>query len=246
MKKKETPWESRNLGVDSSVEFYFETSDSSDELNDDVLHNHYSYQVAHIPVGNVAIVNKLLQHGFMFAETKIELTAELKTLELPHVFKRFSMGLSYHQATEEEVEKINAAMIRGVFSTDKVALDPYFDANIAGQRYIYWTSDIVKNGEGFYYIVSQDNAPIGFFVLKKESDCFGDSFLAGLFNKDKYSGLGFSVLYFPMLEAKRMGLKKMITGVSSNNPDSVKMHLALGYRIKNMDYTLVKHVMKED
>ena len=78
--------------------------------------------------------------------------------------------------------------------------------------------------------------------MKKSSERLGDSFLAGLFDKDKNSGFGFSVLYYPMVEAKRMGLKKMITGVSANNPDSVKMHLALGYQIKTMDYTLVKHI----
>lgn len=246
MKIKETPWESRNLGIESSVEFYFEANDFDEELNSDVLHNRCSYQVAHVPVGNIGVVNKLLQHGFSFAETKIELTAALKNLELPSVFKRFIEGLDYHVASEEEIEKINAAMIGGVFSTDKVALDPFFNASVAGQRYVYWTEDIVKVGAGFIYTVSRSDEPIGFFVLKKSSERLGDSFLAGLFDKAKNAGLGFSVLYYPMVEAKRMGLKKMITGVSSNNPDSVKMHLALGYQIKSMDYTLVKHVLKED
>ena len=246
MKTKETPWESRNLGVDSSVEFYFEQGDSVITLNEDVLSNkQFTYQVAHIPVGSIDVVNELLQHGFTFAETKIELTADLKKLTLPSVFERFSEGMSYHKATDSEQEKINASIIGGIFSTDKVALDPHFSACIAGQRYVYWTDDIVKAGVGFSYIVSRNGEPIGFFVLKKSSERIGDSFLAGLFDKDRNSGLGFSVLYYPMVEAKCMGLKKMITGVSSNNPDSVKMHLALGYQIKSMDYTLVKHISKE-
>lgn len=246
MKIIETPWESRNLGVRSSIEFYFEASDSLKELEVKVLDNNdYSYQVAHIPVGNIAVVNLLLFHGFKFAETKIELTADLREISLPSMFERFSKGLGYHSATDEEMERINAAMIGGVFSTDKVALDPYFSASVAGQRYVYWTEDIVKAGVGFPYIVTYNDEPIGFFVLKKSSERLGDSFLAGLFDKDKNSGLGFSVLYYPMVEAKKMGFKKIITGVSSNNPDSVKMHLALGYQIKAMDYTLVKHVKEE-
>lgn len=245
MNKKLTPWENRNLGVESSIEFYFEPMDSADGLGVDVLNNNdYMYQVAHVPVGNIGVINTLLKHGFEFAETKIELTADLKNLILPAMFERFSDGLGYHPATNEEAETIKAAMMVGMFSTDKVALDPHFSACIAGQRYVYWTEDIVKAGVGFSYIVSRNGEPIGFFVLKKSSERLGDSFLAGLFDKDRNSGLGFSVLYYPMVEAKRMGLKKMITGVSSNNPDSVKMHLALGYQIKSMDYTLVKHISK--
>lgn len=244
MKIKETPWESRNLGVESSIELYFEGNDLVEELNSDVLNNGRSYQVAHVPVGNIDVVNKLLRYGFSFAETKIELTADLKNLVLPSKFERFSEGLEYHTATNEEVDQIKAAMIGGVFSTDKVALDPYFNAGIAGQRYVYWTEDTVRAGVGFLYTVSRNDEPIGFFVLKKSSERLGDSFLAALFDKDKDSGLGFSVLYYPLVEAKRMGLKKMITGVSSNNLDSLKMHLALGYQIKAMDYTLVKHIEK--
>ena len=153
MNIKETPWELRNLGVESSIEFYFEVNDSVNELSTDVLKNSdYVYQVAHIPVGNINLVNKLLEHGFTFAETKIELTADLRNLELPKTFERFSKGLSYHKASEDEVERINAAMIGGVFSTDKVALDPYFSVSIAGQRYVYWTEDIVRAGGAFYIL----------------------------------------------------------------------------------------------
>ena len=239
MKVKETPWEKRNLGVDSSVEFYFEEHDedvSLDVLND----KSHSYQVAHIPVGKIALLNLLLKNGFQFSETKFELIADLKNVVLPKIFERFSEEVSYHEANQAETEKIYSMMKSGIFSTDKVALDPHFNAIIAGKRYAYWTEDEIKLDRAFIYMVTEKMTDIGFFVLKKSSERLGDSFLAGLFNKD--SGLGFSVLYFPMIEAKRMGLRKMITGVSSNNPDSVKMHLALGYQIKSMDYTLVKHV----
>ena len=241
MRIKETPWETRNLGVESSVEFYFEVNDNT--VEEEVINcTEYKYQVAHIPSGRIDIVNKLLTSGFDFAETKIELTADLKKLSLPTTFERFSEGLDYHKANRDEIQRMYEAMTDGVFDTDKVALDPHFDAHIAGQRYVYWTRDILEAGCGYVFIVTRRSEDIGFFVLKKSNERLGDSFLAALYDKDKNAGMGFSVLYYPMVEAKKMGFKKMITGVSSNNPDSVKMHLALGYRIKAMDYTLVKHV----
>lgn len=240
---KETPWEKRNLGVSSSVEFYFEQTDNEENLDKSILNNTmYSYQVAHIPVGRINVLNRLLENGFQFFETKIKLTADLKNLSLPCVFQRFCNGMAYHEAGEDDIQKIYHLMGEGIFSTDKVALDSAFNARIAGQRYAHWTADEIKAGRAFAYIVTNGREDIGFFVLKRLNERLGDSFLAGLFDKEKNSGLGFSVLYFPMAEARHIGLKKIITGVSSNNPDSVKVHLALGYQIQNMDYTLVKHI----
>lgn len=243
MNIKETPWEKRNLGVDSSVEYYFEQNDEVENVDGSILNNTvYSYQVAHIPVGKVDVLNKLLANGFQFSEAKIELTADLRNLSLPYIFKRFSEGFAYHAADSAEMDKIYQAMKDGMFSTDKVALDPFFTAKIAGQRYTYWTIDEIDAGRALGYMVTRNQENIGFFILKKAGRFLGDSFLAGLFEKEKNSGLGFSVLYYPMVEAKRMGLKKMITGVSSNNTASLNMHLALGYQIKSMDYTLIKHI----
>lgn len=243
MNIKETPWEKRNLGVESSVEFYIESEDCISTLSTSVLENRdYKYQVTHIPVGKVDILNEFLQHGFYFAETKIELIADLKKFSLSPAFERFSSLLDYHRVNKEELDMIYAKMRDGIFDTDKIALDPCFDAHIAGNRYALWTKDEILAGICSVYIVTQNDDRIGFFVLKKVNDRIGDSFLAGLFDKNYNVGLGFSVLYFPMEEAKRLNFKKIITGVSSNNPDSVKMHLALGYQIRAMNYTLVKHI----
>lgn len=54
--------------------------------------------------------------------------------------------------------------------------------------------------------------------------------------------MGFAVLYYPMLKAKMDGKRRMVTAVSSNNPSSVRLHLELGYKIKGMNYVLIKHI----
>lgn len=243
MIKKETPWEKRNLGVSSSIEYYFDVFDCIEEMGDEILNNGmYEYQVAHIPVGKIDILNTLLAHGFAFAETKIEIMADLKELSLPERFGRFSESLGYHKADEDELEEMLYNIRCGMFDTDKVALDPCFNAKIAGSRYALWTMDEINSGRGSAYVVTQSDKPIGFFVLKKNNEKIVESFLAGLYNKEDSAGFGFSVLYYPMAEAKKLGIKKIIAGVSSNNPDSVKMHLALGYQVKNMNYSVIKHV----
>lgn len=132
MNIKETPWETRNLGVSSSVEYYFERDDFVDTIGqEDVLsNNEYRYQVAHVPVGMTVVLNKLIKAGFSFAETKIELTADLKSLGLPAIFQRFSGNLSYHTASKEEIDRVYQTMERGVFATDKVSLDPVFNGEV--------------------------------------------------------------------------------------------------------------------
>ena len=240
---KETPWERRNLGVESSVEYYFELSDNAAALDPTMMHDEKNaYQVAHIPVGRTDIVNELIKHGFSFSETKFQLTADLRHNTLSDRFSRYIDSFNYHLADAEETELIYEKIREGIFSLDKIALDPHFDAHISGNRYVLWTNDVLEAGNSWLYIVKEENEAIGFFVLTRMNESIGESFLAGLFDKARTSGIGFSVLYFPMAEVKKLGMKKLLTGISSNNPDSLKVHLALGYQLKSMEYVLVKHI----
>ena len=151
--------------------------------------------------------------------------------------------LDYHRITAlSELDVIYESMRKGVFDTDKIALDPHFGSEKSGYRYYAWSKDLIEKDMAVPYMVTQEDRAIGYFILKKVSERMGDSFLAALFDNSNDNGLGFSVLYYPMLEAKKNGLKKMITGVSSNNPASLKMHLALGYQIKSLHYVMTKHI----
>lgn len=247
MKILETPWEKRNLDV-NGVEFYFDQSDSLENITEQVLCDKiHNYQVAHFPVGRMDIHNKLNENGFLFAETKFELIADLKMLELPQIFSRYENMLQYHKiVTDKEKKEIYNAMKNGIFNTDKVALDSKFGLQKAGYRYATWVDQVIKEGSAIPYIVTCEEDNIGFFILKILEKKTGDSFLAALFNNDLYKGFGFSVLYYPMLQAKKMGMRKIKAGVSSNNPASLKMHLALGYQIKNLHYIMVKHLENDN
>jgi L-amino acid N-acyltransferase YncA len=244
MRVLETPWEKRNLDV-TGVEYYFEQDDKWEDIPRDVLDDTvHNYQVAYLPVNKMGIHNVLNENGFRFSEARFEIVADIRKLELPQVFRRMDSMLSYRSVeSKEELEKIYASMKSGVFDTDKVALDPYMGIEKSGYRYAIWSKQLIEEKKAFPYVVEYEDEIIGFFILKKSSEKIGDSFLAALFDNEKYNGFGFSVLYYPMLEAKRQGMIKMITGVSSNNLSSLKMHLALGYQIRNMSYVMIKHMI---
>lgn len=238
----EQPWEKKNLGV-NSVEFRFDGKENLNEITDDILSNSkYDYQICRVPVGRMDIMYLLQAHGFLFAETSIELSADLKKLELPSVYARYIEAMDYHPASENELQLIQDSILSGVFDTDKISLDPFFGKKQAGIRFANWNMQEVEAGRASAYIVTMHDEPIGFFVDKTVSDKVDYSLLAALYDKEKNSGVGFSVLYFPMLQSKLDGKRRITTGVSSNNPDSVRMHLELGYKIKEMNYVLIKHI----
>lgn len=238
----EQVWEKKNLDV-NSAEFRFDGKDDISAIKDDILSNTvYDYQICRVPVGRMDIVYLLQKNGFFFSEMSIELSADLEKLKLPSVYARFIESMDYHSASEAEMKYIENAIRSGVFDTDKISLDPYFGKERAGIRFANWNRQEIESGRAKAYVVTMEGEAIGFFVDKMLSDKADYSLLAALYDKDKYSGVGFSVLYFPMLQSKLEGKRRITTGVSSNNPDSVRMHLELGYKIKEMNYVLIKHI----
>lgn len=241
---KETPWEERNLGV-HGVELYFDHNDS-DRIDKKELDNlNYNYQVVHLPINRIQMMNQLFDLGYRFIETKFEIVANLEKLILPEPFARHISKLSYYRVIEsKDMELIYDSIKTGLFETDKVAVDPNFGLQESGRRYELWAKEEINNGRCIPYIVQdRNNNKIGFFMLRKMNEEIKiESFLAALFKPYRKSGLGFSVAYFPLIEAKQLGYKKVIGGVSSNNDVALKVDLTVGYQIKSVEYVLVKHL----
>ena len=242
MKQINQIWEKRNLGIDS-IEFRFDADDNAHS----VIEAYNScppcdYILARVPDNKMDIAYKLQELGFRFSETNLHLSCNLKKLVLPNIFAKFYEHITEDIATDEEIELIYNSIKNGVFDTDKIALDPKFGKEKAGYRYYQWCKDELEKGTSTAYILYFDGKPIGFYILKKVSDLVYDSLLAGLFDKSNNVGLGFSVLYSPLAQAKKLGGTTMVTGVSSNNSASLKMHLALGYEIKSLNYVFTKHM----
>ena len=179
----EQPWEKKNLGV-NSVEFRFDGKENSNEITDDILSNSkYDYQICRVPVGRMDIMYLLQAHGFSFAETSIELSADLKKLELPSVYARYIEAMDYHPASETELQLIQDSILSGVFDTDKISLDPYFGKKQAGIRFANWNMQEVEAGRASAYVVTMHDEPIGFFVDKTVSDKVDYYLLAAFYDK---------------------------------------------------------------
>lgn len=244
MIEKQTPWERENLGVRSSVVFQFEDGDDVKCLPESIADNHfYEYQEAVVPMGKVELLNRLLKAGFSFAEVAMHISANLEKIVVPSMFKRRLTDLSYHRSTADEWLLINEAMRKGeIFVTDKIALNGRFGPKVAGRRYALWSEKEINAGNAIPYIVEYREEKVGFFILKKVNDRTADGMLSGMFDTSKSMGLGFSVVYYPMVEARMMGMTKLVTTVSSNNPSIYKINQQMGFMIQQMDYILYKLV----
>lgn len=239
----EQPWEKKNLGV-NSLEIKFDYKDDTKKIDFSILNNKkYNYLLSRVPSGKMDIANILQHNGFTFAEVSFELSADLKKLDLPNKYSRYINMMDYHLANDSELFKIHNLIRSGIFDTDRISLDPFFNAKQSGNRFANWSEHEIVSGSAKGYIVTAGNDEIGFFVHKRMSDKLDYSLLAALYNKENSAGMGFSVLYFPMLQSKKEGKSKIIASVSSNNFSSLKLHLELGYKIKTMNYVFVKHIL---
>ena len=117
MEKIEQPWEKKNLGV-HSVEFRFDGTESIEKIGREILGEiNFDYQLCRVPVGRMDIVYLLQDHGFRFAETSFELSADLKNLALPKAYERYEEYICYRKIEDGEEEKVYEAIRQGIFDT---------------------------------------------------------------------------------------------------------------------------------
>lgn len=246
MKIIEAPWEKRNLGV-SSVNFVIEKKDTVECLDDSILNNKdYEYQTIKLPVNMMDIHDTLNDHGFKFIEGKFELVCDLRKLVLDDEMKEYidkiHEKLVYHPIVEKnELNFLYEHIKKGIFDTDRIALDKKFGPEKSAMRYYYWTKDEIERDSSTAYICSHDNVPVSFFMIKKINDRVASSLLGGLFEQT-YSGYSIASIYYSLLEAKKRGFHRITSEISTNNMGSLRVHLPLGYKIKSMYYVMCKHI----
>jgi hypothetical protein len=234
-------WEKRNLGVDC-IEVNLEQSDSIKDVQDVIIkHEKIEYQVFKIPTGNINFVKELSEKGFCFIETIFEVKLDIDKYSIPENIERFNKKITYKPISKNDLVKLEVEINKGIFNTDRVALDPEFGIDYASRRYFNWIKDENEKCNCMFEILYNDK-PLGFFGLKEIGVNSYDNFLAGLYINDNSMGLGFSILSKSIEETKnRMG-KHLTTHISSNNLPVIRIYTQFGFIPTNISYIMVKHV----
>ena len=233
-------WDTRNLGI-PCAEVNINREDRP-SVCDDLLQgiNGFEYITVKVPAGRIDIVSRLEREGFSFVECLIELDHDLQKIELPSFTARFDRVMSRELVAEGCEDEVYDEIRRGLFSTDRVYLDPQFSSMIAAERYVNWLKDEVKRGSELYHVLYKDQR-IGFFVYKEKADGAAYPFLASLYRDFFSSGLGINVVVEPMKLARERGCSRIDTFISSNNPPILRIHERLGFRVQDIFYVMTAH-----
>ena len=233
-------WEKRNLGVEVA-EVTFDGDENVDEVKNVLQNMEYQYCVLKIPVGEIELLWMAQELGYHMIETGIELEAKTNNMDVPLLYKRFKPFLTVDEGDEAVRNHVmNTIRSGSVFATDRIALDPAFSKQMAGERYYNWVNDELERGSRLVIAYYKDE-PIGFGVNKDLGKNVYDAFLGGVLPDAANRGLGFAALYANYVSISEQGGTKIVTRVSSNNPPILRLHMQYGYEITNMNYILVKH-----
>lgn len=241
MKIKEAFWEKRNLGVET-LEIEFEETDVSDIVNSFETYDKYGYIVAKVPTNRIDLVHKLESNKFQFFESQISLSKRLTDkFVLPNYISEWTKKIDIELIeTSSQLKNIQSEISKGLFDTDRIAIDPYFGKDVASKRYMNWISDeFQKNESSLYELIYQGNR-LGFFLTKDINDKTKDLLLGGIYNDYKNIGFGFSIIEKPIALAANQGKKKIITKISSNNVQVLNLYTLLEFTVTDINYVLRK------
>ena len=239
LKIRDAYWEIRNLGVTCS-EIDIEDTDSLEEISKKMKSVSSQYQIVRAPVARVDILRKLESDGFHFIECIFEVCHDLKNVELADVWMRVFNSMQYHEVPDEDLTRIENEIRKGIFTTDRVALDPKFSQEQANERYVYWLRDEVERNGSVYEIVHNQTG-VGFFTFRENESGGDNSVLSGLYREMSLPGVGNILLSKILEEARRRKLTMLTSHISTNNLAVVKTHQSLGFRISGIRYIYVKH-----
>ena len=170
----------------------------------------------------------------------LKLTRE-NALKALKEYKEVLDDVSYKLADEDDLQMIFSEIKKGLFKvSDYIVLDPYFSTETKNQRFIYYVQDMIKNNADMFLSFYQ-NKPVGFFMGKLIGNKKSDGLLGGIFNRPETYHQGAFYLLAGTKSFIEHGLNVDNCTVSLNNPDILRLHLALGRVITGAKNVFVKH-----
>lgn len=248
MKCVNAEWELRNLGV-KTIEISIEKSDSNfptSKLLQTVENFRQEYDAKYVVVKSdakyPAISIDFQRAGFWLMENQIGLKAVRRDLlkAFEDYKKIFYDEVSYRAASDDDIKMVCAEIEKGMFTTDRIALDPHFGIEIANHRYVLWLKDELKRGALLHLTLHEGNT-IGFFLDKITGEKKLAGLLGGIFKNAESQNLGAAYMYAGRIFFADTDWKETKTAVSSNNLNILNLLLMFGHKITDIKNVLVKH-----
>lgn len=230
-------WEKRNLGV-TTTEIIIENQDTPDSVTKQLAVICSEYSVVKVPSGMNSVLKAVQDAGYEFIEDIIHVEHDLKEIEMNRIMKRLHEITSYSEMTDKDFEQLQTEIRNGMFDNDRISNDSFFAKGISAKRYMNWITELRNKGAAFYVITYRGESA-GFIVLEKTDENTYYSVLGGGYEKFRRSGLG--IIQKEQEITRKLGGKRLITSVSSNNVSQLKALILNGYRPYAIDHVLIKH-----
>lgn len=245
MKTVYADWEKRNLGCEVYETTVDETDDQALVLTELESIPRPSIHVCNLPVGRADLYELMGVWDYTFFEAKLHTKVGVKALYgLPAAYRRVFELYAVEivdgpSGLEEVIQEIN----KGIFSTDRIALDPKFGLAYANRRYANWVRDEFEGGESMLFRILEKTTGqgVGFHLLRKPVGMTVTGLVGGLYIGAQDAGLG-AVMSIAAIEAtQQLGAKILVSKVSSNNIPVIRCHEACGNSIVGAEYVFVGH-----
>ena len=242
MKIVDCIWELKNLDK-KTVEISVGKEDifSRDIIEQSI--SNYEYAVVKVPMDMPSFNIGLSEMGFVCIETQMNVGINLHDFDFSKVAHLYS-NTSYELINKDnDFTSVVSNLRPGMFSTDRISLDPQFGEDIACRRYINWLTFEYESKRSQLIKVIYKNEHIGFMLIKTDGDTI-DLILNGLYKQYQGKGLGILTPASPMMYVKKnsLNITKEVTSISSNNIPVVKLYNRLNFQLLQQTYVFVKHI----
>jgi len=242
---KPTPWETRNLGVESFVvcpDFYQAPSEQGllSEIHQATREHAHIFIFARVEKRNHAANAILERIGFNFVEQTLE---PYIVLSKSHVLKQFVKNRAdflpkrftpsdFDNRPLDKVDQNACAQVSRIasqsFSDDRFHLDPKCDHGKADSRFVFWVQDLLADSQTAFNLLCFKDEVIGFMARKAEH-----LVLAGFSRKHLGSGLGEYLWLSVLADMQAGGRAHAHTLISANNVSVLNLYARLGFKFRN-------------
>ena len=205
--------------------------------------SNYEYAVVKVPMDMPTFNIGLSNMGFVCIETQMNVGINLHDFDFSKVEHLYS-DTSYELINNDnDFTSVVSNLRPGMFSTDRISLDPQFGEDIACRRYINWLTSEYESKRSLLIKVIYKNEHIGFMLIKIDGDTI-DLILNGLYKQYQGKGLGILTPASPMMYIKKnsLNIAQEVTSISSNNIPVVKLYNRLNFQLLKHTYVFVKHI----
>lgn len=244
MKTIHATWELENLGLDA-YELLLQAQDSLEDFARQearCLEAGAQYLVVKTPVNCPHLLFGLPSLGYTYVETVFHVSIKRADYAMPAAIARFDRGLAVMERSDpSDVQRVLALIRRGIFTSDRISIDPFFTQAQSGNRYANWVGSMLRGG-GKLYEALQGDRPMGFFIITRVDEHTVDPVLMGLYDEAHDRGMG-ALLHKKTLDTCfTWECKQLTSTIVSNNAKVLRVYVNAGATLADTLYTYVKHV----